>query len=44
MEAYQEAKQLMFLRTLVIAATIAFTSLCVLGFSALVWLGALSRF
>ena len=39
MQAYKEAKRLMFIRTLVIAITICFAVLCTLGFSVAVWLG-----
>jgi len=40
METYKEAKRLMFLRTVVIAVTLAFVFLCTLGMLAAVWLGA----
>jgi anti-sigma factor RsiW len=40
MQAYKEAKRLMFLRTLVIAVLVASGFLCTLGFSAAIWLGA----
>ena len=44
MEAYKEAKRMMFLRTVVIAIAITFVSLCVLGFFAMVWFGAFRMF
>lgn len=44
MEAYKEAKRLMFLRTVVIAITISFVFLCTLGFLAAVWLAAFRFF
>jgi anti-sigma factor RsiW len=40
MEAYREAKRLMFRRTVIISALIAFGFLCVLGLIFVVWLGA----
>lgn len=40
MEAYREAKRLMFRRTVIIAALTAFGFLCVLGLIFVVWLGA----
>lgn len=44
MQAYKEAKRLMFLRTIVIAITISFVFLCTLGFLATVWLAAFRFF
>ena len=44
MEAYKEAKRMMFLRTVVIALAVTFVSLCVLGFFAMVWFGAFRMF
>ena len=40
MEAYMEAKRLMFRRTVIFAALIAFGFLCVLGLTFVIWLGA----
>jgi len=40
MEAYKEAKRLMFRRTMIIAGLIAFGFLCVLGLMFVVWFGA----
>jgi anti-sigma factor RsiW len=39
MEAYKEAKRLMFRRTVIIAGLIALGFLCVLGFAFVVWFG-----
>jgi anti-sigma factor RsiW len=39
MEAYKKAKQLMTLRTIVLAVVISFTLLCAMGILAAVWLG-----
>jgi anti-sigma factor RsiW len=44
MQAYKEAKRLMFLRTVVIAVTISTVFLCTLGLLATVWLGAFRFF
>jgi len=40
MEAYREAKRLMFRRTVIFAALIAFGFLCVLGLMFVAWFGA----
>ena len=40
MEAYKKAKQLMTLRTIILAVVISFTLLCALGVLAMIWLGA----
>jgi len=40
MEAYRRAKQLMTLRTIILAVVISFALLCALGVSAMIWLGA----
>jgi anti-sigma factor RsiW len=44
MEAYKEAKRLMFLRTVVIAITVSFVFLCTLAFMGTVWLAAFRFF
>ena len=44
MEAYREAKRLMFRRTVIVAALIAFGFLCVLGFMFAAWFGAFRLF
>lgn len=46
MEAYREAKRLMFLRNVILAVTIAITLSCVLGMGlmAVFWYGALGLF
>ena len=40
MEAYKKARQLMTLRTIILAVVISSTVLCALGVLAMIWLGA----